>query len=182
VPGAEPTSRILFEHNVFERFGEACDFAERGRGGIMFQGAGVDITLRHNTAWNDYTTLSLTKPGSDNFVFADNLVTPGDYCVHCDGGAPAWNGGVGTHLRGRSRMEGNVLIRVGSDRARKTNPSMFPPENLWFGSFEDAGVDAAQHRLLPGSKAKGTATDGTDPGADVDAVMAATAGVRAEKP
>lgn len=51
---------------------------------------------------------------------------------------------------------------------------------IWFDSFTAAGVDAGAYRLLPSSKAKGAASDGTDPGADVDAVMAATSGVPAQ--
>jgi len=181
VPGAAPTSRILIEHNLFERFGHDGDFGGEGGGSIMFQVSGVDLTMRHNTAWNGYNMISQTKTGSDNLVFIDNLVTPGSYGVHCDGLGP-WNRGLGKHIHGNSRFEGNTIIRVGSDRARKTNPNMYPPENLWFDSFEEAGVDRETCRISPQSKAKGTATDGTDPGADVDAVMRATAGVRVREP
>jgi hypothetical protein len=68
-------------------------------------------------------------------------------------------------------------------RPRSAHESRFVSTgNAWFDSFAAAGVDAETYRLLTDSKAKGTATDSTDPGADVDAVMAATAGVRAEKP
>ncbi|MHC4400937.1 MAG: right-handed parallel beta-helix repeat-containing protein [Planctomycetota bacterium] len=180
-PGATPTSRFLVEHNLFERFGEASQFADSGRGGIMFQVSGADLTLRHNTAWNDVNMISQTNPGSDNLVFIDNLVTPGSYGVHCDGTGP-WNRGIGTHIRGTSRFQGNTIIRVGTERAQRTSPAGYPPNNLWLDSFEQAGVDPAEYRLLPGSPARGTATDGSDPGADVDAVMAATAGVRAASP
>ncbi|MFZ5833512.1 MAG: hypothetical protein ACOY3P_25785, partial [Planctomycetota bacterium] len=76
-PGAEPTSRILMEHNLFERFGEASDFDRGGQPGILFQVSGRDLTFRHNTAWCGHGMLSLTKPGVDNFVFLDNLATPG---------------------------------------------------------------------------------------------------------
>jgi hypothetical protein len=79
-------------------------------------------------------------------------------------------------------MEGNTIIRVGSERARNTDAAAFPPKNSWFDSFQAAGVDPKTYRLSPASKAKGTATDGTNPGADVDAVMKATADVRAQRP
>jgi len=181
VPGAAPTSRILIEQNLFERFGHDGDFGGQGGGSIMFQVSGVDLTMRHNTAWNGYNMLSQTKTGSDNLVFIDNLVTPGSYGVHCDGLGP-WNSGLGRHIQGNSRFDGNAIIRVGSDRARSTNPNVYPPNNLWFDSFEQAGVDRKTYRMLPQSSIKGTATDGTDPGADVDAVMQATAGVRATEP
>ena len=181
-PGAEPTSRILIEHNLFERFGVQSDFGRSPQAGILFQVAGRDLTFRHNTAWNGYNFLSLPKAGTDNLLFLDNLITPGTYALHPDGGGAGWNGGLGTHIRGESRMQGNTIIRVGSERARKTAPHAYPPENLWFDSFEAAGVDPMTCRLRPDSRAKGTATDGTDPGADVDAVMKATAGVRAQQP
>ncbi len=180
-PGAEPTSRILVEHNVFERFGSASDFPSRSAG-RMFQVAGRDYTFRHNTAWNDVNMISLTKPATDNLVFLDNLMTPGSYGVKPDGGGVGWNAGLGSHIRGNSVMKGNTIIRVGTERAQRTSPKSYPDGNLLFDSFQAAGVDPEAYRLLPDSPAKGTATDGTDPGADIEAVMAATAGVRAESP
>ena len=181
-PGAEPTSRILFEHNLFERFGKESDYAKNARGGILFQIAGRDLSFVHNTAWADYSVLSLTSE-SDNLVVLDNLVTPGDYFLHADGGkgGPGWTGALTSHVRGDgSRMEGNTIIREGSDRARKTGEKPFPPNNKWFDSFKEAGVDPKTFRLAPSSAAKGTATDQSNPGADVDAVMKATEGVRSE--
>jgi hypothetical protein len=179
--GAPPTSRILFEHNVFERFGGESDFG-KGEAGIMFQVAGQDLTFRHNTSWNGYNLMSLPNPGVDNLVLVDNLVTPGSYGIHPDGKGGGWNGGQETHIRGQSRMAGNAIILEGSERAKQTPKAAFPKTNLWLDSFEAAGVDPRTYRLKPGSKAKGTATDGTDPGADIDAVMKATAGVRSQRP
>jgi hypothetical protein len=182
---AEPTSRILFEHNVFEQFGPESDFG-KGAGesaGELLQVAGRDITFRHNTAWCGHTMAVLTKEGTDNLLLLDNLLTPGSYGIHPDGGrAGGWNGGMETHLRGNSRMAGNTIIRVGTERASNIQPSAFPKENHWFDSFEAAGVDAKTYRLLPQSKAKRTASDGKDPGADIDAIMKATAGVRSKRP
>jgi hypothetical protein len=182
VEGAEPTSRILFEHNVFERFGGKSDYAGKGGeegAGILFQCAGRDLTFRHNTAFPGYCMFSLVQPGSDNLILDDNLLTPGSYSIHPDGGSgPGWLGGQGTHLKGNSRMSGNTIIRTGTTRARETSAKVFPPENHFFDSFAAAGVDEKTYRLLPSSKAKKTATDGTDPGADIDAIAKATAGVR----
>ena len=184
VEGADPTSRILFEQNVFERFGGKSDYAGKGGEdgtGILFQCAGVDLTFRHNTAFPGYCLFSLVQPGSDNLILDDNLVTPGSYGIHPDGGSgPGWLGGKATHLKGNSRMSGNTIIRAGTKRAKETSPKEFPPDNHFFDSFTAAGVDEKNYRLLPGSKAKKTATDGADPGADIDAIMKATAGVRAE--
>lgn len=178
-PGAEPTSRILVEHNVFERFGNASDFPSRG-GGRMFQVAGRDFTFRHNTAWTNVNMISLTKPATDNLVFIDNLMTAGSYGVKPDGGGVGWNSGLGSHIRGNSVMKGNTIIREGTERARRADPKGYPDGNLWFDSFEDAGVDPERYRLGPESKARGTATDGTDPGAHIDAVMKATKSVRSQ--
>ena len=179
-PGAEPTSRILIEHNVFERFGSASGFPSRG-GGRLFQVAGRDYTFRHNTAWTDVHMISLTKPATDNLAFLDNLLTPGSYGVKPDGRGVGWNAGLGTHIRGHSVMKGNTIIRVGTPRAQRASAKAYPAGNLWFDSFEAAGVDPRTYRLLPRSKAKGSATDGTDPGADIEAVLKATAGVRAQR-
>ena len=122
--------------------------------------------------------LSLTKPGTDNLVFLDNLMTPGSYGVKPDGGGVGWNRGLGSHLRGNCVMKGNAIIRAGTDRAQRMSHKSYPEGNLWFDSFKQAGVDPKTYRLLPFSKAKGAATNGTDPGADIDMVMKKTAGVR----
>lgn len=79
-------------------------------------------------------------------------------------------------------MKGNTIIRFGTQRAQRSSPTSYPDENQWYDSFEDAGVDKQTYRLVPGSKAKGTTTDGGDPGADIDAIMKATANVRARGP
>jgi hypothetical protein len=181
VPGAQPTSRILFEQNLFEHLGGQSDYAKSPEDGMMFQVSGVDLTFRHNTSWNGYNMISLPTTGCDNLVFIDNLMTPGSYGIHPDGAGNGWNSGVGTHIHGNSRMEGNTIIREGSERAQQMPAKDFPPRNLWFDTFKAAGVDAKTYRLLPDSKAHHTAIDGGDPGADVDAVMKATDGVRAEQ-
>lgn len=182
VPGAPPTSRILIEHNVFERFGMHSDFANTGRGGIMFQLGGADVIIRHNTAWCDYNMLSLPNGGVDNLAFVDNLVTAGTHSVKADGRGVGWNPAIGTHILGASTMSGNAIIREGDERARKTDPDAFPSGNLWFDSFAAAGVELDRYCLSADSHAKRSATDGTNPGADTEAIAAATAGVRATNP
>jgi hypothetical protein len=119
-PGAEPTSRILFEHNVFERFGGASDYAKDKHDGILLQMAGKDLTFRHNTGFPGYTLMSLTREGCDNLIVLDNLFTPGSYGIHPDGSKSGggWTGALAEHLRGNARMAGNTIVREGSERAR----------------------------------------------------------------
>ncbi|MFP4056781.1 MAG: hypothetical protein ACLF0G_07920 [Candidatus Brocadiia bacterium] len=81
-----------------------------------------------------------------------------------------------------ARLPGRASRRVGTPRARRTDPRAYPDGNLWFDSFQAAGVDPETCVLLSGSKPRGTATDGTAPGADVDAVLKATASVREVRP
>lgn len=182
-PGAQPTSRILIEHNVFERLGIESDFGRTGSGSKLFQMSGADFTIRHNTAWTNVGCLAIHRGGIDGFSFTDNLVTPGSYFLHCDGGrGHGWEAALTTHLRGVARMEGNAVIRVGTERARKTRANMYPPDNHWFNSFEAAGVDREGYRSVEGSSLRGKASDGTNPGADIAAVMKATAGVRGKRP
>jgi hypothetical protein len=181
VPGAAPTSRILVEHNVFQRFGAASTFPSSGNGGILFQVSGIDFILRNNTAWSTYATLMVTKGGCDNLLFERNLVTSGSYFFHADGGKGAgWDAALLSHLRGDSRMVENAIIRVGDERARKTNPALFPPSNQWFDSFDEAGVHPDSLAAMPESRLRTQA--GMSAGANLDAVLAATRGVRAEVP
>ena len=105
------------------------------------------------------------------FSARDNLVGGGQYGMLGDnfGGAAAFAnyapGGV---------FLGNVMILANGGAA-------FPPGNTYPTTaaavgFVNFAVD--DYRLLPTSPFKGKATDGRDPGADIDAVSAATSGVR----
>jgi hypothetical protein len=69
-------------------------------------------------------------------------------------------------------FQGNVIIGA--------QPTLYPPNNAFPVNqiavrFVDFG--GGDYRLLTESPYKGDATDGKDPGADVDAVNAATTGV-----
>jgi hypothetical protein len=50
------------------------------------------------------------------------------------------------------------------------------PENVGFVNFN--GGNGGDYRLSPKSRFKKTGADGKDPGADMDALESATAGVR----
>lgn len=79
-----------------------------------------------------------------------------------------------------SKFVGNVLAGGKSTRPSGDWPegNMYPkdPEDIGFVKL-NGGIDGDYH-LKPSSKYKGKATDGRDPGADVDAVLHAVEGVQ----
>jgi hypothetical protein len=67
-------------------------------------------------------------------------------------------------------VTGNILVGASG--------ASYPPENFFPPTFFEAGVvdaDAGNFRLSAGSPFAGKASDGKDPGADIDALEAALA-------
>jgi hypothetical protein len=140
----------------------------------------VDLTISHNTVANAtgvwLGVLILDGDPSTRFVFRDNVAASTEVWTILGPGvgpidavrqyAPA---GV---------VAGNVFAYVSGSPDYLASHN--PPNNLYLPSVAAVGFAdfaAGDFRLAVTSPAKGTATDGTDPGADVAAVLAATRGV-----
>jgi hypothetical protein len=126
----------------------------------------------HNTIlmpWN--TALTFGGPATNPPVrlsFRDNIVGGGLYGVK----GPGLNT-VDTFkvFMADGRFIGNVVIQPG-------NGVGYPVGNFFPATEADVGFTSkTDRRLAATSKYKGKATDGRDPGADIDAVMKATSGV-----
>ncbi|MGA8438880.1 MAG: hypothetical protein WB714_11700, partial [Candidatus Sulfotelmatobacter sp.] len=156
-----------------------------------------DIAIDHNTGFPVGSgTANVTIQGAPqviaNFSFNNNLVgtassgfhqvLPGDKQPGCGLTPGAGVLGVLNGCMGSSwQFTGNVLINTSS--SSKFPGSMFPPGNMQAANLDAVGFVApdngngGDYQLLPTSPFRNAASGGTNPGADIDALTQATAGV-----
>jgi hypothetical protein len=173
-PGAYPevpASRMKFTDNVFDSINVGI-FTGNGR---LFQFLGDldDIIIEHNTAFTSHSVMLFAAlPQVTNFVFRDNLTTHGEYGVFGSGQ------GEGTrpleyYAAPGYSFDHNVIVGARS--------AGYPAGNFYPATVADVGFvgfDSANYRLRRTSSFSRKATDGRDPGADIEAVDRAIQGVR----
>lgn len=164
---SQQTERITVANNVFEDI----DGAQwNGAGWFLTISDGlVDFTVDHNTVFQSSNIISVGGTPSTRFIFNNNITPHNEYGVHGDGSGTG-NDGLNTYLPGFT-FRRNVIPGAPA--------SLYPADNFYPATLDDVGfVNRAggDYRLASGSPYKGQGTDGKDPGADIDAVAAATAG------
>ncbi len=164
-------NRILFENNLFQNVGHRLVQITRGvrpQNDIRF----VHNTLFENTIVRDYGAGIIfdTAPTVQGFVFNDNVVVPAkNLPASFIGSGIAW--GVPTlnaHTPGWD-VRGNIIVGVNDGANTVPNNS--------YSSLGNAGFvnpQAGDYTLTGSSAFKATATDGTDPGVNMDVVLATT--------
>ncbi|HYW40722.1 MAG TPA: hypothetical protein VE957_21655 [Terriglobales bacterium] len=131
------------------------------------------------------------QPRMYNITWTNTIADVGGYGMWPMGGSPEQNCSyfpgatpktrIEACWKGNSAFLGNVL--AGGAGIRGQSP-VWPEGNPIVGSLESVGFVNLNHgldgdyHLAAKSKLKGKATDGRDPGADVDAVLAGIRGVR----
>jgi hypothetical protein len=193
VVSANPTSnmpavlakRITFYNNVFDRLSQGVYTGGSTAVGLFlyFGGAVDDLVADHNTVVvtgspiNGSIKWAYRGPFS-RFAFTNNIVVRGAGGVFGCSSDPSGCGGEGSAALNTyapsGLFAGNAVIGA--------NASIYPAGNLFPASIAATGfTDPATFnwRLTAGSPAKGTATDGGDPGADIAGLEAATQGVAA---
>jgi len=140
--------------------------------GVFLQGASgtVNLTLRHNTALQSENTLNAVGVASAGLRFLDNIVPHNQYGIFASGGATG-SAALDTFFP-NSSFAGNVI--PGADPARYPNNNFYPASLLALG-FAD--LPGGNYRLSESSQYRDKASDGRDPGADIDAIERATKGV-----
>jgi len=149
-----------------------------------------DVTINHVTAFPQHTLLlvgdhTATNPQMKNFVFSNSIVNAGTYPVWSTGGGSAncavHNSPLTTFNACFSPYSfvANAIIGPVSGFPSTKWPvgNSFPiaPAALNFANYN--GGNGGDYHLQNSSPYKGIGTDGHDPGADVDAVDSAIAGV-----
>jgi len=174
---SQTMTRVLIRHNLFDDITGAT----WGGQGRLFQilgwaGGATDLVIEHNTGIQTENLNYSDGVPHLGFIYRNNL-TPR---------------GAGSGFTGAGTLEGLPTLIVYFPLAvfqrnvvAGGNPLIYPPANYFPSSLAAVGfVDLTGHnyRLAPSSPYKNAATDGTDIGADIDALEAATAGVISATP
>jgi len=168
---AVPVARVRFDNNLWIDINTSWS----GQFGRLFQVASntdqlTAIKFHHQTGFADNTMITVASGATQQFEFRNNIVAHGNFGIKSD------DAGDGTatlnlHMPGWL-FAGNVLI--GAPSASYPAGNFFPANVAAVGFVNAAGGD---YRLAASSPYKGQATDGTDPGADIAAVLFWTNGV-----
>jgi hypothetical protein len=160
------TNRIVVRNNLFKNLRA---FGSNGRLFQLLRGA-EHVRIENNTGFGTYGIISAGSVPMAGFVMRNNIVARGAYGIKGDIGGE----GTGTleALMPSYTFLRNVLIEAPSSRY---------PENSFFPSSTSAvkfvDYSGGNYRLASTSPYKGKGTDGKDPGANIDAIVAATDGV-----
>jgi hypothetical protein len=164
-------SNIAVENNLFTQTNTLPD--DYGMTKIGIWGFGNGVTIRHNTFINNTSKggpMFSSNGPITSFKFQDNIAWNNLYGMNCGLGSfsacyPNW-------------IEGKNVIVNNSGDVNSAVQAIYPNS---FVSSDLAGVGFADptngnYRLSPTSPYKGKATDGKDPGVDIDQLTAALGG------
>jgi len=166
---ALPVQRVRFDNNLWQDISTSW-----GGDGRLFQVASntgqlTAIKFYHQTGFADNTLITIVSGVTQQFEFADNIVNHGQYGIHADNASEKT--ALDLYMPGYI-FAGNAVI--GGTAARYPNGNFFPADLNAVGFVNAAGGD---HHLAASSPYKNQGTDGTDPGADITAILTWTNGV-----
>lgn len=156
-----------FVHNLLDQV-NVSGFEGPGRGFMLLGGENVHIA--HNTVVAPNAPVLFGGQQAGGFLYRDNIAHHGSYGIFGDGGYT----GVAAldHYRSSWTMDHNLFF------AGERFDSYTYPTLTWYEASEaGVGFESGSRRLAAGSNYKGRASDGTDLGADIDALQAAISGV-----
>ena len=160
---AGQTARIQIANNLFEDISQT---RWNGDGGFLKVSDMNYLTVNHNTVLQSGNTIVTYGTGSYGFVFTNNIVPTNLYGVKGDGTAVG-NGTLNTYFPGcifnRNALAGGTA-------------SSYPAGNFFPSSLSAVGfmgTSQGDYHLSPSSVYNDAATDGSDLGANIDAMMQA---------
>ena len=169
-----PMSNILVSNNLLENVNVGL-FTGQGRLLELLDGP-ANITIEHNTllnsdASNAAVMMDVTPPQMVNFVFRNNIMSHGQYGFE---GSSAGSGTAALNMYAAPGwiFQGNVIYGVTASQYPSGN--FYPATSALVGFLDFIG---GNYRLLSTSLYAKQATDGTDPGADLDTIDQLTQGV-----
>src|SRR5262245_12541330 len=162
VSPSQPSHRILIKNNLIDDINGPRWGGADGRA-LQFIGGPVNITIDHNTTFEDSAIIVADVAPSPGFVFRNNIAPHGNYGV--------FGSRHGTGLDTLAfyfpgyEFKRNVIISAPS--------SNYPPDNFYPSSLSEVGfVDFANgnYRLASTSPYRNAGTDGKDVGCDFTAL------------
>jgi len=162
---SQHTTRIAIRNNVLFDVSDTWG----GEHFLLITRSPSNVTVDHNTVYQDHMIVLVDDGACSGFVFTNNLARQNEFGIFGSGA------GVGGALA--AYFPGSVVQRnaIGGAQA-----SLYPAGNYVadMGTFNSQFVNAAagDFHLVPGSLYKGLATDGTDIGVNFGLLDAATNG------
>jgi uncharacterized protein YjdB len=171
---AVPMSNVLVTNNLIENVNVGV-YTGHGRLFELLDGP-ANVTIEHNTALNSdgsnaAVAMDVTPPQLANFVFRNNVMSHGQYGFF-GSGAGSGTAALNYYAAPGYVFAGNVIYGVNA--ASYPSGSWYPATESLVGFVDIAG---GNFRLLSTSPYAKLATDGTDPGADIDTIDRLTQGV-----
>ena len=160
-------TRVTIRHNLFTNIGTS---STGGGNGKLYQlnGPLSDMVIEHNTGFAPTSSVyfvggATPMPG---LSIRDNILGNGDYNVYSAVGQGT--AAIVAYAGTENAFKGNVVVKPWS--------VSYPSGNYMTADLSAVGFAAwpSSPQLGGGSPYQGRATDGTDPGANVQAVVAAT--------
>lgn len=147
-------------------------FTDLKHWGIVVDGF-ADLIVEHNTHFQKHNILVLANTQTTGFVYRNNLTQrdPNGYGVKADGteeGVPSLN-----KMTPGWVFQGNVVAGAVE--------RFYPTGNYYPATMAEVQL-GTDYRLAPTSPFKGKATDGGDPGVNMDALLAAQGGTTQPTP
>ncbi|MEA2692436.1 MAG: hypothetical protein QOJ16_1823 [Acidobacteriota bacterium] len=162
---SQQAQRITVANNVFE---DLDGSHWNGSSRFLLAIGSVDFTFDHNTIFQSGSLIYAAGPPNNRFAFTNNIAPHNLYGVIGDSRGSG-NDTLNAYFPGVT-FRRNVI--AGAQTSVYPADNSYPATLAAVGFVNSAGGD---YHLTAGSPYKGQGTDGKDPGADVDAVAAATA-------
>jgi len=158
---SQQTNAITIRNNVFE---DVSSERYGGNGWFVLINGGDGIVIDHNTVFADGTSaLFADGPPSSGFVFTNNIMQNNAWAIMGNSASPG-NGTIAAFFPG-SQFFGSII--AGASPATYPSGNFYPPSLSAVG-FVDLGN--GNYRLSASSPYIRSATDGTDVGANIDAI------------
>jgi hypothetical protein len=161
---SQQTNAITIRNNLFEDVSSA---RYGGNGWYLLTLGAANITADHNTIFADGSSdVYADGPASPGFVFTNNVMQNNGWAIMGNSSSEG-NGTIAAFFPG-SQFLGNVIAGA--------NPSNYPSGNFYPPSLDVVGfinLAGGNYRLSTSSPYIRSATDGTDVGANIDAINAA---------
>jgi hypothetical protein len=173
---SDSMKRVLIEDNLFDDISSSW-----GGWGRLFQilgwaGGSTDLVIEHNTGFQTENLSYAEGVGHTRFIYRNNLTPRG-------GGAGFTGGGSSEGITALNAFFPQAIFL--RNVLAGGNASIYPAGNYFPSSLGAVGfvnLSGGNYRLAAASPYKNGGSDGTDVGADFDALEAATAGVTSGAP
>lgn len=140
---------------------------------------GQQITVEHNTVQQAGNVITGYGAPTRNFIFRDNIVQLNRYGIVCQiEGSECGRDNLFCNCFPGGVFKGNVFADNLGIAANDHLADKYPFGNYFVGSYQRLGFSDFAHgnwRLAANSHTRNRASDGKDPGVDVDALVAAGA-------